>query len=56
VSGYDPMGSRESLELADPVVRQADGVPGDFPDANPYGILAIARKTYAADAGPTPWT
>lgn len=30
---------------------QANGGPGEFPDANPYGILAMPGKTYVADAG-----
>jgi hypothetical protein len=30
---------------------QHNGGPGQFPDANPYGILAMPRKTYVADAG-----
>jgi hypothetical protein len=30
---------------------QANAGPGEFPDANPYGILAMPGKTYVADAG-----
>jgi len=30
---------------------QANTAPGQFPDANPYGILAMSGKTYVADAG-----
>jgi hypothetical protein len=30
---------------------QANNEPGQFPDANPYGILAMPGKTYVADAG-----
>jgi hypothetical protein len=30
---------------------QSNTAPGEFPDANPYGILAMPGKTYVADAG-----
>jgi hypothetical protein len=30
---------------------QANGGPGQFPDANPYGVLALPGRTYVADAG-----
>jgi hypothetical protein len=56
VGGFDYEYTQDcvNLEVISPPCGpdgQANGGPGQFPDANPYGILAMPGKTYVADAG-----
>jgi hypothetical protein len=43
VGNYNYAWSAEHVALA----------PNDFPDSNPYGVLAVPGGVYVADAGPT---